>query len=788
MAGKKKKPAKAAKKTAQKGKSPVPTAKETGRRDLLGWLAGNFPVYFVLVCCVLYAVQLGIATPESHYQKAAVQILPAGGCGPEQSFAYARGERVLLPVLEDVASSVFLEGSGAAAAVETVQGEYGIALDSLRINGVEACAPCFPGRQYPLAGKPAGVLFVEAVGETGDAQLRAEGRGLLPTFFQYRKKTSVEPLAMLAFSGGWKADSNRAMPSSFYGIDAPFHINRVPLLAGYLSRGAWPSSGYTFLSALPPALIYMASGVSHQYAFKIWEILLFFAPIGIFWLFSGKLAAGKNAAFLLSSLIYLYLPANGLPVGGGPDLFFYGMTAHVLGTYLSLLSFYFAYSFGMGGRRLDLALAAALFALASLSNPRILLPEAFGLAVVLAIAAAEGRWKRGALLAIACAASVAWFAIPYAQSFSFSGYAALEGVAVTSYLQGAAALLQAGFVVLPLLLAAGAYAALKRKEAFPLALAGWAMLVFVFTSSPEVNGIFPFVDGLRFLPSFFLPAMFVAGIGAHFAWEKLKAAFEWVAERRKEDKETLAVAFGLALLLPLALLAGLAMHSTARQYASSGDTLAAAYDYDSQELAYSLVGKERALFVSYGEVSQWPAFESGLQRTVVAGFLQPPELSELAKRESAQFVVVANSKPVFPGEAGRDAEYAQLKQSPLFEEVLPYGGTRLFALKRRAARGDGIAGFWAEEGADFARLGGNCIMGNCSATVFVPIHGPVDCLLNGKRCAATRAGTGNGIIVGGIPGGKFGATVSPGSFGYEWPLRVLCAIVLAACLWMAGKK
>jgi hypothetical protein len=249
----------------------------------------------------------------------------------------------------------------------------------------------------------------------------------------------------------------------------------VPIGASHLLRLQWPWAEYTYLSAMPASLIYILLGVSHQYAYKLWEILLFFLPIAIFYLFSRKLAGGKDAAFLFASLIYLFLPSQGMLVGGGADLFMYGMTAHTLATSLSLISLLFAYEFVVERKNPRFWLSLLFFVLAVASNQRIFISLAIGMGALFALSLVVTEAKRALLLSIACAAAAAFLLAPFALNTGYAtDYSVLGGASTESLGWSLVGFFQLGYFVLPFLFIAGVAAAVSKREMF---------LLFVFAAS-----------------------------------------------------------------------------------------------------------------------------------------------------------------------------------------------------------------------------------------------------------------------------------------------------------------
>lgn len=648
----------------------------------------HFAMYAVFVCCLLYAVALGIHQPDFEYQQADAAIVAGEGCPALQGFepAFAYRNRVVLPGVhwQSYSLDANFDGSGPASRLRIEEAGAALNITSLRVNGEIVCSPCLAGKPYPLQPEERSSgrldILLQVSGGSISSEAFGERSGGL-AFFQEQVKTKVVEPVVISLDGGWQAKTDRSMPSSFYGVDAPFHIDRIPVLARYLAAGKWPWDYYSFLSATPPALIYLAFGVTQQYAYKVCEILLFFVPVVLFWLFSRKLSRGRDTAFLFASFAYLFIPAVGYPTGG-PELFLYGMTAHTLATYFSLFFFLFAYEFAFEGKRQGAWLAVLFFALAVLSNQRI----GFVLAIMLAVMLAWLAWKRKFLQAVlfgaACAASVVWFAIPYLQSADLASYSALGGISVSAARGSPLGLFfQTGFLAFPVLFAIGSAFVVASRERFALALLACAAAVFALSTSEQVNAAFPFVDGLRLLPSFVLPGMFAVGVGGGAL---LKLTVEWaVLAGRKAgmDRTTVAGVLVLALLAPAAMMFFVFATATMEQYREEAHSAHALVDYVSQEKALRIVDGERHAFVFSGEASQYPV-AGRLAGVVSLDYVNGSSLAERMEREGLRYAIMGNEKRIYsPGEKPRWSEYKELSASPLFDRMPSYGYAALFRLK-----------------------------------------------------------------------------------------------------------
>ncbi len=659
----------------------------TGQTSAIGMRQPVSPaILIVALFCALYALQMGMFEPNLYFQQASGQAILSDNCTFESqpAQAYAIKNRLAMPVMRSQGYSVAstFEGAGNADTVLVKFDDPFMSITKLAVNGKELCSPCNDTRPIKLDGGSAKKLslMLEAKARQPNSTDWGQSGGLV--FFEKRLTSRLVSPATIEVRGGWSAKADSWMPSSFYGVDAPFHISRIPVLARYLSRFSWPDASYSFVSMLPPALLYMATGVSQQYAYKVYEIALFFVPVALFYFFSRKLSHGRDAVFLFSSLIYLFLPAVGYPAGGGPDLFFYGMTPHTLATYLSLGFLYFGYGYSVEGRRIRLAFAALLFLLAFISNPRI----ALALGGMLALLCANMLWKRqarrSAILALACAASVAWVAIPFVQSFSFETYSALGGVRIEGETASLLLIVQTGYVVLPVLFIIGAYAAWKRKENFALVFCASGLTIFAVATSGMVNSAFPFIDGLRLLPSFLLPMFFISGLGAKETYFLLVRTVKEYGKRAGMDEVTLAGAFALALLAPAAVVFLMVAFSTVQQYSAESSSANLVMSYVALERAYGTVGNEPVIFISSSGTSQYPEYEKNPAATSVAGFENASSLVGDMMSEKIRYAIVGNTKRVNGmAEKTRWQEYDEITSDGRLERLPSFDAAPLFALK-----------------------------------------------------------------------------------------------------------
>jgi len=753
----------------------------------------------VVVCALIYAFQLGIAEPEFHYQKAAAQALPAGSGNSSaiSTAAFAAGNYLALPLMHAQNYSVraVFEGTGRPASIRMLLSDPELSITRIAINGKEACSPCNLSAKYPLQLEEGGSL--EALVETERRPLEIATKQNSRSFFKTNVFTFVEPLLLLEVSGGWQATANGSIPASFYGVDAPFHIARIPVLAEYLSRAQWPYERYSFISILPAALLYMASGITPQYAFRIYEILLFFMPVALFYFFSRKLGRGRDAVFMFSSLLYFYLPSNGMLIGGGPDLFFYGMMPHTLATYLSLAFFYFAYEYALGKAAGAFLPAAASFGLAFLSNPRILPPLLAILVMVGAAALAAGRLRRAALLGAACLAASAWSALPFFQSLKLAEYSALGGVKISSSIQAVFTFLGTGYLVLPALALAGAWAAFKRNELLAILLGAAALAVFLAATSPQLNQAFPFLDGIRLLPSFFLPVFFLGGLGAQWLWEQGKNALLKAQAHFKMDDLTFGGAVAFAILAPLAILFATAMLTASDQYRSIEKLPALAAERDFFEKSEAATGGGFFFFIPISYPSHYPAMSRDFYsyRSYNFDYANASGLAEKMGAAHIRYAVLGSAKAIENNsEKSRQQEYDELLSDPRFAEIIPIGTERLFELKGADAASP--LGFYSEGARvqesevrfDRARLRGECLRDSCWILVYNHMPLGSKCLSSQGSCAVEADNASGLAKISGIGRGSFEVATEPEPPGYFFPLSLLCAAALAGSFALARKE
>ena len=766
-------------------------------RRLLLAANSKLPYCFVLLCCMAFALQFGMLEPNFLFQKSPAEIITGANCTQAApGWGFASGERLLLYLPHSQSSSVTasFDGTGGADGMLVGFSEPGLALSGLWINGEKVCGPCSP-KEYPLPGRVRGRLDVKAAAVENDSAGAGQPSSMA-LFYKEEQTHAFAPLS-ITLEGDWNAVPGSEMPSTFYGGDAPFHVNRVGVLSDYLEQLRWPWADYTFVSLLPASLLQISTGISHEYAHKIYSIALFFVPVLVFFLFSRKLKGGGRAAFMFASLLYLAMPIRGYLTGGMGDLFVYGMLPYTLATYLSLFFLYFAYEFvweekNMGSRK-DFAIAVFLFLLAVLSNQRICFALAAMFAVIAAAALASGKLRRALLLACACAFSAIWFVVPQLVQQGFSSYSRLGGISQGSFADALVGFFQLGSLLLPLFFAAGVLAAYRRRELFPLLLAFCASAVFLMANDRGLNGFLPQLDGMRLMPSFVLPAFFLAGIGAEWIFRRGVGAAPRLGQKLKMDGETLAGCVALALLLPLSFLYLSGVVTTWGQFRDNAMPLQIAPEYSSLQAADALSGGGRIAFVWRSEVSQYPVADGMIGRATLSYFNTSRQLAAEMEANGERVAVLGNLLAVSDLSRGAKwLEYDELRTDQEFSEVPSGGSMPLFILlganESPAVAGQGVALAASEVDEDSARASGACEEENCSLKIYTEsIPAYASCAASFGNCTARWNGNSSSFVVSGIPEGNFWISLAPQRSAVHYYSAAISLVGLLGCLYLLRK-
>ena len=775
---------------AQKSRGQLAHAKAAGQEGLLAGLSAHFPTLFIIAMCALYAASLGVHEPAFSFLRVAGQASDGANCSATFPLdAFARGGNVLLYAPSIGGSSVLasFEGYGKASSVKVVTDASGFEVGKLVVNGETVCEKCNSSIEYNLSAANEGRLEVYAGiydAGTGSATEEADGRWIKNAFFvDYSKSYAQLPIS-IEVAGGWAAMPNEEAPSSFYNVDSPFHIHRIAELASYFPRLEWPHTFYTFFAVLPAGIAHFALGITPEYAYKLELIALFFVPLLLFCLFSRKIPHGSRAVFLFASFLYLAVPSNGLPIGSGADLFFVGLAAHTLATYLSLVFLYFAYEFLIEGRNGRLLPAVAFFALALLSNQRIAFALPFYFAALCAPLLATGGIRRCVPLGASCALAALLIFLPFtASSNPTSGYITLGGAGFGGGAGDAAlAFFQIGYILLPFLFALGLYEASRRNSYFALVAGCAGLMAYIFAANPEVNRVMPFIDGIRLFPSFYLIAYFVAGIGCMAAYERMAAWLERMRLRLGLDRTTFAGAYALSMLFPIGLLAMSMMMAATALYGESTGTLQDASEISGIAKVQRVAGGESVLFVGRGAVSQHIVFLGRADNFVMGSGSGLGDIEQEMNASRARYLVFGN---FWRENIGKNSslmqDYRALASSPKFEEARYGGSNQLFLLRgaegsRPAeAAGANIAGY--EILSDRARVDGFCHEPPCTVALHVDYGENTECVAPGG-CWLERKGDGFSVVHG-IAGGEFHAEVQKKTPPFMLPLGIVCAAGIA---------
>jgi len=782
-------------------------------RAAFSLLSRNFAVALVLLSYAVVALSLGVFSPCAGFQTtdAALRYYETGGNTGATFSAFALGSKILLPTWGGGKSEVDAVFSGVGT-VEWVKlsSEINASILSLDVDGGRICGPCDLGTKYPVPAQGG-----DSVGLRVAAEAKAEPAGRLEKnralkVFKDFWRTFTRPFVGVEL-GGWHAKKNTVMENSIYLVDAPFHIWRTETLAEYLAGGRWPEANYGFVSVFPAAVLSASTGITPGFSYKLWSIALLFAPIAIFYLFSRKLGEMGDFVFLFASLSYLFIPAGGLVNGGWADLFLYGMTAHSLATYASLLFLFFACEYLFEGKRAGIALAALFFALALASNPRI----AFALSLICGcIAVCSLIWRRGVsrmwLLWLACFASCAWFAIPFFLSLGFStgagaainvsGYGVLGGVGEIGLWSGLASFMLGGGFAIALLSLAGAFhTATARTHHTITILMLSSVMVFLISMSKEVNSAFPFIDGMRFLPSFFLPMYLFAGLGAaillRLARSRLEPRFAKLTGLSQTD---FCICFTLAAIMPCAIVLLAYGITTIEILDGTWSSVLLSATYAGYAEAYSISGGERIFFVGENEVSQYPLVMKNFLGSGNVGYGAPKTVAPMMRSGRLRYLALSNVARNYAGEdqfSNRFGEYRALKESGLFVEIPTKGNLAMFELVgagREAGAlffGNGVSFSNASVLFDRAHFEGVC--GNadgCEILFFNDLPKSNFCMASWGVCSAKKDSAGWAWVVGGIPAGAFSLDVAPAWPAYGIPLIILCAVVLAVSFFLAMRE
>jgi len=263
----------------------------------------------------------------------------------------------------------------------------------------------------------------------------------------------------------------------------------------------------------------------------------------------------------------------------------------------------------------------------------------------------------------------------------------LGGAATESIGWAVMGFFQLGYYALPLLFIAGVAHALGSKELFALFLLADCALVFLVATNPDVNALVPFFDGLRFMPSFFLPVFFISGMGALAAFEWGFAQWGKLGARFGLDRLDTAATFAFVVLFPLGVLFGSFAWSAMDQHAGQANSVALAAEWGDLQAAYGVIGDGCAVLSGRNAISSYPVYDGGLGRTVLFEGDANQTAAEM-QRLGCRHLLFGSTKMVTDAaQVARWQEYAEFKEDARFGEVYYGGAVPLFELKGAPAAG-----------------------------------------------------------------------------------------------------
>jgi hypothetical protein len=313
--------------------------------------------------------------------------------------------------------------------------------------------------------------------------------------------------------------------------------------------------------------------------------------------------------------------------------------------------------------------------------------------------------------------------------------------------------------------------------------------MFAFATSQSLAAAAPFADVLRFLPSFYLPMVFVAGAGAAAFWKEATGWLVSVRTKRKlrVDRNTLAVAVILAILVPLsAMLLSLAQAGV-EQYASRPHSLEAASDYSSFELARSVIGGERVLLVSRAGESEYPPYDFWLEKTAIAYYQDAGSIASEMQRLRLRYVAVGNALHQWgEGDVSAAGLVKELDSDSRFALALSSGTARVYALRGAQAapdaRGENVMAERAELSLDRAEISGECRADACEVLVYsqtMPASAACESELG--ECSAAYDRDAGAWRVSGVRRGRFSFELAPRHSSIEAALLFAGALLLIVC-------
>jgi len=755
-------------------------------------------VFIVAMLCLVFALNLGILAPEIFFYRSSANVSDDEGT-IFSAFATEDSVLVEIPAGKNITVRTIVQGIGNVKEMKLAPRDRD-RIAWLNVNGNRVCGPCDALKKYPVDQNDALVIEMHIDVNAAIVEENQSDFFTLTPMFVGRKISQLVSYVELKTDGGWHASETEKIPSSFYFIDSPYHISKTNITADYLSKGSLPWSFYPVTSVIPPAVMVLLFGISAQYAYKIYLIILFFAPVVLFYLFSRKLERCRDSAFLFAVLFYLYIPMKLMLVGGGQDLFIDGMTARTLAIYLAMFFFYFAYEF-VAERKNSLLPAVAFFFASFMTHPKGLLAPGIGIGMLCAyFVLRRHEWKRPALLLLSCCAVVFATGVYYAEVLlgtDLGSGGGLGGVLISKYEEGLVSFLTTSAFILPVFFSIGAYFAIRQKSDFAIWLLVFSAVVLVVSTNPTINTNIPSFDGLRHMPVFYLCAYFISGFGAAGFYSVVKTWFlSWVDSRRI-DRMTAVGALVLAIGLPLTSFLFVVILSAPSQYYAPYLDLRIAKEYVALEKAGGIAGDERIAYVYESELSQYPIGVFGIVHPQIASCNpgNATSLYESMVREKVRYAVFGNGESYYGpgnGDLVHIGKYEEITGDTRFEVVVGEGSARLFRLvghedlgKRAYGNGTVIAA--QEINMDRVFFAGDCKEENCSILFFSALSLNPKCHNSQGLCTVRKATDNAGWVIDGIVNGPFDIRVNHEPKEMEFVLFFAGGLVLLACFWLSGK-
>jgi hypothetical protein len=252
----------------------------------------------------------------------------------------------------------------------------------------------------------------------------------------------------------------------------------------------------------------------------------------------------------------------------------------------------------------------------------------------------------------------------------------LGGASITGTTMAISNFLGTGFLLLPILFIIGIAQAFGKKEFFPVYLAAMGIGVLLVTTNYGLNAAYPFIDGIRFLPSFFLPVFFLSGIGCCSLWSSALETGDDLRARLKLDRVTFAGAAVLAVILPLSAFYLSDAMLTLGQYSLASHDLQVASEYVSLQRAYAISGGSFGYEPSH--ISQYSVIPEIANNVSISGFSSADGAAALMLGWNKTYLLLGFDSVAAPGYIGRDEMYSELANDSRFREIGIGTASRLF--------------------------------------------------------------------------------------------------------------